>query len=236
MADEEVQDLRQELSFLYRVVQSVHSLELAEVLKQIVDVAYTATKADSVLVYIVDPKKQQLVLRASKNPRENLFHKITMKMGEGITGWVAREKKAVAISAGANKDPRFKFFRSLPEDTFEAFLSVPIINKRGVVGVINVQHEKPHTHTRMEVNLLTAIGKLVGGAVENALLIEETLALKDALILRKLIEKAKGILMKRRGLTEEQAFSMLQKQSMNSGKSMKDIADAVITVDALQLR
>ena len=76
----------------------------------------------------------------------------------------------------------------MPEDKFEAFLSVPIINKRGVVGVINVQHEKPHTHTETEINLLSAMDKLVGGAVENALLVEETLELKDALELRKLME------------------------------------------------
>ena len=76
----------------------------------------------------------------------------------------------------------------MPEDKFEAFLSVPIINKRGVAGVINVQHEKQHTHTEAEINLLSAMGKLVGGAVENALLVEETLELKDALELRKLME------------------------------------------------
>ncbi|MBI2611159.1 GAF and ANTAR domain-containing protein [Candidatus Gottesmanbacteria bacterium] len=158
-----------------------------------------------------------------------------MKMGEGITGWVAKEKKPVAILEGASLDPRFKYFRSLPEDKFEAFLSVPIINKVGVVGVINVQHKKRHPHSQMEINLLSAIGKLVGGAVENALLVEESMALREALEMRKLIEKAKGILMKRKNISEQEAYREIQKESMDSRKSLKEVAEAVILADKLNL-
>ncbi len=223
-----------ELNFLYRVVQTVHSLELAEVLREIVNIASQVTKADSVLVYILDPKKQQLVLRASKNPHRELLTKIAMHLGEGITGWVAREKIPVAISANARHDPRFKFFRSLPEDRFEAFLSVPIMNRRGVVGVINVQHQKPHVHSNTEIQLLSAIGKLVGGAAQNALLVEETLELKEALELRKLVEKAKGILMKKKNLSESDAYKILQKESMDNRKSLKEVAEAILLVDKLK--
>lgn len=229
------ENLKRELSFLYRVARTVHSLELTEVLKEIVLVAAEVTKADSVLVYVLDPKTQELVLRASKNRHPDLLQKIAMKMGEGITGWVAREQMPVAIKSGARKDTRFKLFRSLPEDTFEAFLSVPIINKRGVVGVINAQHKRPHVHTDMEVNLLVAMGKLVGGAVENALLVEETMALKDALAIRKLVEKAKGILVKRRSIAEEEAYRILQKESMDTRTSLKDVAEAIILAAKLQL-
>lgn len=230
-----IKELKKELRFLYRVAQSVHSLEIDNLLKEIVQLASEITKADSCLIYILDKTKQTLSLRASKNPHKDLLQRITIKLGEGITGWVAREKRPVAISSGAAKDPRFKFFRSLPEDRFEAFLSVPIINKVGVVGVINVQHKKQHVHSNMEVNLLSAIGKLVGGAVENAILVEETLSLKEALDLRKLIEKAKGILMKRNNLNEDDAYRKIQKESMNSRKSLKEITEAVILADRFKL-
>lgn len=231
--DKAIKDLKRELSFLYKVAQSVHSLEIDELLKEIVKVASEITKADSCLIYVLDKNRQELVLRASKNPHADLLQRITMKLGEGITGWVAKEKKAVAISSGAAKDARFKLFRSLPEDKFEAFLSVPIINKVGVVGVINVQHKKKHAHSEMETNLLSAIGKLVGGAVENALLIEEALVLKEALEMRKLIEKAKGILMKKSRLSEDEAYSTLRKESMDSRKSLKEIAEAIILADKI---
>lgn len=230
-----INELKKELRFLYHVAQSVHSLEVAALLKEIVKLASEITQADSCLIYVLDPKKEELILRASKNPHKDLLQKVTLKLGEGITGWVAKEKKPVAITKGASHDPRFKFFRSLPEDKFEAFISVPIIYRQRVAGVINVQHKKKHIHSAMETNLLTAMGKLVGGAVENALLVEESLALKEALELRKLIEKAKGILMQRNNLTEDDAYRKIQKESMNSRKSLNEIAEAIILADKLHL-
>jgi len=231
MTDDEIKRLQKEVQLLYRVAETVHSLELSEVLQKIVSVVEEVTRGDSVLVYVLDPQKDELVLRASKNPHQDLLQKITMKKGEGITGWVAREKRAVAIAKGAAQDSRFKYFRSLPEDRFEAFLSVPILKKQEVIGVINVQHKAPHAHNTMEINLLTAIGKLVGGAVENARLLEETLTLKEALELRKLVERAKGILMKQRKISEDEAYTLLQKESMDLRKSLKEIADAVIIAE-----
>jgi uroporphyrinogen-III synthase len=233
MTKDEVKSLQRELAFLYRVTQSVYRLDLDEVLQEIVNIAEEVTEADSVLVYLVNGKADELSLRASKNPHPDLLRKITLKMGEGITGWVASQKQPVALAAGASQDPRFKYFRSLPEDRFEAFLSVPIISKRGVVGVINVQHKKAHEHGEMESNLLAAFGKLVGGAVENALLVEETLALKEALEIRKLVEKAKGVLMKRRKLSEDEAFKIIQKESMDTRKSLREIAEAILLMDKM---
>ena len=228
-----IKELKKELSLLYHVAQTVYSLEIDELLYEIVKIVEDVTEADSCLIYVLDSKKQELVLRASKNPHADLLHKVKMKLGEGITGWVAKEKKPVAISSGASKDTRFKYFRSLPEDRFEAFLSVPIINKHGVVGVINIQHKNKHLHSPIEVNLLSAIGKLVGGAVENALLIEETLSLRESLEIRKLVERAKGILMKKNSLSENEAYKIMQKESMRLRKSLKEIAEAIVLADRI---
>lgn len=230
-----IKELRKELELLYRVAQSVHSLQIDELLKEIVKIVSGITKADSCLIYTLDNGKQELILRASKNPHTDLMKKIKMKVGEGITGWVAKERKPVVISQGANKDSRFKYFRSLPEDRFEAFLSVPIVDRHGVCGVINVQHRKKHIHTQMEINLLTAIGKLVGGAVENALLIEESLALREALEMRKILEIAKGILMKIKGIPEEEAFRLIQKESMDNRKSIKEISEIIILANKMKM-
>jgi uroporphyrinogen-III synthase len=233
--DAKYKNTKQELDFLYQIARTVYSLEIDELLRKIVDIAIDVTRGDSCLIYVFDHKKKELALRASKNPHADLFKKIKMRLGEGITGWVAKEKKAVAISCGANCDSRFKYFRSLPEDQFEAFLSVPIINRHGVCGVINVQHKTRHVHSKMEINLLSAIGKLVGGAVENALLIEESLALKEALEIRKVIEQAKGILMRKRKVDEDEAYRAIQKESMNSRKTLKEIAEVIILADKFQL-
>ncbi len=94
-------------------------------------------------------------------------------MGEGITGWVARERTRVVIPSNASDDSRFKFFHNLPEDRYQAFVSVPILAKKEVIGVINVQHKRPRRYREDELALLTTIANQVGGAIENARLYAE---------------------------------------------------------------
>src|SRR5215510_11284188 len=118
----------QELLILYQISQSISStLDLDQVLRQIIDLVVDVTHGDSCLLYLLDETGDFLVLRASKNPHPRLIGKISVKVGEGITGWVAQEAQPVAIARHASKDTRFKFFNSLPEDKYEAFLSVPIV-------------------------------------------------------------------------------------------------------------
>lgn len=166
----------QELRILHLISQSIScSLDLDKVLKEIVDLVVDVTQCDSCLLYLIDESEPYLFLRASKNPHPKLIGKIALRVGEGITGWVAETAEPVAISSGAGTDPRFKVFNNLPEDRYEAFLSVPIIvPPERVVGVINVQHREPRQHTQAERTLLSIIGHQVGTAIENAHLYEET--------------------------------------------------------------
>jgi GAF domain-containing protein len=99
-----------------------------------------------------------------------------LKIGEGVTGWVAQHQSIVALAAKASQDRRFKSFSSLPEDTYEAFLSVPLITSGRVIGVINVHHSLPHEHRPEEVALLNYVAEQMGGAIEKARLAEQSLA------------------------------------------------------------
>lgn len=218
-----------ELEILLAIVDSIaYNLNLDAVLQQIVEVVYKETLADSIFLYIFDEPSAQVVLRASKNPHPALLGKVSLNLGEGITGWVAEHKKIVEITKNASDDKRFKFFHNLPEDRYEAFLSLPVTFRGKLIGVVNIQYKKPKKHTSEQIRLFSTIAKQVGGALENARLVSESQALKDALETRKLIDQAKGILIKRGGLTEPEAYSHLQKLSMKHRKSMKEVAEAVI--------
>ena len=166
----------QELRILHEISQSIScNLDLDQVLKEIIDLVVDVTRCDSCLLYLVDESEPYLFLRASKNPHPRLIGRIALKVGEGITGWVAENAELVVIDKNAGKDPRFKVFNNLPEDRYDAFLSVPIIVAPDkVIGVINVQHRKSHRHTDRERTLISIIGHQVGGAIENARLYEET--------------------------------------------------------------
>lgn len=138
----------------------VRQMSLPEVLKGIVELIVEFMECDSCLVYLLD--NDELVLCASNSPNLAALGKVRLKLTEGLTGWVAREKRLLAISREAYKDPRFKFFGDLPEDVFEAFLSAPVIARNRIVGVINVQHRFPHPHTGSEMEVLSTVGEQVG--------------------------------------------------------------------------
>jgi uroporphyrinogen-III synthase len=217
----------QELKILHEIIETIsYNFDLKEVLRRIVSIVSGVTKADSCFLYLIDG--DNLTLRASLNPKPLEIGNIKLKNGEGITGWVARHKLTVAITSEAYNDPRFKSVNSLPEDKFEGFLSVPIVYRDKVLGVINVQHCKPRAYSKTEIILFELIAKAVGGAVENALLFSEKEALKAALETRKVIEKAKGILMKEFRIGEEDAYKLLHKKAMDKRMGMKEIANAVI--------
>ncbi len=166
----------QELKILQQISQSIScSLDLDQVLREIIDLVVDVTRGDSCLVYLLDETEEFLVLNASKNPHPRLIGKIAVKVGEGITGWVAKEAQPVAIARHASKDSRFKMFHTLPEDKYEAFLSAPIVAPFDrVIGVINVQHRRAHRHSDREKILLSIIGHQVGSAILNARLYQET--------------------------------------------------------------
>jgi len=165
----------EEIKILRKVVDITSSeLDLALVLKEVVKIVTEMTSADSVFVYLFDEKREHLILMASKTAHKEELGKIHLKTGEGITGWVAKENKPVAIAQNAYKDPRFKSFDVLPEDRYEAFLSVPIIYQGKAIGVVNVQHKRPHDYAANTINLIYMIAKQVGGVIENAWLFEQT--------------------------------------------------------------
>ncbi len=163
-----------ELELLQRITGSISSnLDLKVVLKEIVALVVELTGADACLIYLLNDQKDALVLQASKIPHPKLIGRIRVEVGEGITGWVARERRMVVISEEAENDPRFKFFQYLPEDRYHAFLSVPVISKGEVIGVLNVQHQQAHQHPEGELVLMSTIGQQVGSAIENARLYDE---------------------------------------------------------------
>lgn len=200
-----------------------------EVLARVVEFASALVKCDSCLIYVLEG--EELVLRASRARQPEVVDRLKLRLGEGITGWVAEHHEPVALSEKAAQDPRFQFFNELPEDSYEAILSVPLMCRDRVVGVINLQHRLPHVYKKREIRLISTIGFLVGAEIELARLEEVNSNLSGQLQARKLIERAKGILQRDLRLSEEQAYLALQRQSRQRRRPMKEIAQAIILSD-----
>ncbi|HYR91042.1 MAG TPA: GAF domain-containing protein [Terriglobia bacterium] len=226
---------------LHRVSGIVSSaMTLKEMLDELIGLVLGVTNCDACLVYLLEEAAGEIVLCASQLPHAREIGNIRLKVGEGVTGWVAQHRSPVALASHAASDVRFKSFTSLPEDTYEAFLSVPLINGGRVIGVINVHHKRPHLHTSEEIRLLTYVAEQMGGAIakaslleQNAKLVAETLEMKRQLEARKVIERAKGILQRWHGMTEEEAYMDLRSQSRRLRRPMQELADAIILADEL---
>jgi GAF domain-containing protein len=166
---------RSQVELLHQISNIVSSnLGLERMLQELIGMAVSVTGCDACLVYLVDHASHEIVLRASQLPHTREIGNIRMKMGEGITGWVAQHKSVVALPANASADARFKTFQALPEDTYQAFLSVPLISNGELIGVINVHHKAKHAHTPEETALIGFIGEQLGGAIAKSKLEERT--------------------------------------------------------------
>ena len=153
--------VEQQLRLFQRVSRLMtRDLELDGVLQEMVNLVSDFLQCDSCLIYLVE--EGQLVLCASSEPHRQNIGRVRLRLDEGLTGWVARERRLLAISREAYNDSRFKYFKDLPQDTFEAFLSVPIISQNKVVGVINVQHREPRTHSGGDMEMLSTLGEQIG--------------------------------------------------------------------------
>jgi signal transduction protein with GAF and PtsI domain len=205
---------------------------LHAVLARVVEFVSSVVPCDSCFIYVLE--EDDLVLRASKTPHPDVVDRLKMRVGEGITGWVAEHRKPVAVGRHAFEDPRFQTFNELPEDRYEAFLSVPVLSRSKLVGVINLQHRQPHDHTRRDIQLISMIGFLVGAEIEMARLEVENSQLSERLETRKVVDRAKGILQRDLGITEEEAYLTIQRQSRQRRKSKKEIAEAIVLGDELR--
>jgi uroporphyrinogen-III synthase len=211
-----------------------------EMLGEVIGLTVQASDCDACLVYLIDHSSDEIVLRASQVPHANDLGNLRIKIGEGITGWVAEHKSVVALPSNAASDARFKRFQTLVEDTYQAFLSVPIVSGGELIGVINVHHRSSHDHSSEEISTLIFIGEQLGVSIskslleeENARLLEETQEMKRELETRKLMERAKGILQQNHNITEEEAYLRLRNQSRRLRRPIRELAEAIILAEEL---
>jgi signal transduction protein with GAF and PtsI domain len=155
------EDTERQLRLLQKISRfMVRDTPIASDLERVVSLVVEYMHSDACLLYLLN--NEELILCASNNPQAGTLGNVRLKLGEGLTGWVASERRLLSISREAFSDPRFKRFTDLPEDTYEAFLSAPITIHGRVSGVINVQHREPHAHSGGEMELLTTIGEQLG--------------------------------------------------------------------------
>ena len=202
-------------------------LYLGDVLKLIVTLTANVMKAKICSLWLLDEKTQELKISATQAMSDEYLKERVLKVGEGIVGMVAKEKKPIVIS-NVLTDPIYKEKKLARKENLVSMLSVPMRLKKRLIGVINCYTTSEYKFTKSDIDLLSAVANQAAVAVENTELLVKTKVIQEELEGRKKIEKAKGILMKEQNLTEEEAYNLLRKSSMDKRVQMKDIAEAII--------
>lgn len=213
------------LSKISKAIASEQYLE--DILGLIVAVTAQVMNSKICSLWILEEKEKELRLRATQAIDEEYLKERTLKLGEGIVGLVAQLKKPMIIS-NISKESKYKEKQLARKLGLRSMLSVPMEVKGKVIGVINSYTSTPHDFTETEIDILTSVANQAAVAIENTELMVKTRVIQEELENRKKIERAKGILMRDEGLTEEEAYLRIQKYAMNTRKTMREIAEAII--------
>jgi signal transduction protein with GAF and PtsI domain len=224
---EDARKKARQIEALSQVSQSITSDRyLEEILHLIVTVTAEMTNSTLCSIMIHD-HEQGLVIRATQTLSQEYRNKPPIKIGESISGVVFRDGVPIQVE-DVQKDLRYSFKDLARKENLVSLLSVPMLIKNRPIGVINVYTSRSHHFSDDEIKVLQTVANQAAIAWENTGLLQKTLEMEEALESRKKIDRAKGILMKMHRITEDEAYRLLQKKSMNIRKSMKEIAEAIL--------
>jgi len=216
------------LNTLSKISRAITSdLYLEDVLKLIVSLTANVMGAKICALWLLDDKKKELRLRATQAMSREYLRERSIKYGEGIVGLVAKDKKPMAI-LNVTTDPRYKEKDLAVKENLVSMLSLPMMVKKKVIGVINCYTTTAYKFTKRDKDLLTSVANQAAVAIENTELLVKTKIAQEELENRKKIEKAKGILMKEQDLSEDEAYALIRRSSMDKRVHMRDIAEAII--------
>ncbi len=224
---------RKHLESLSRISGAITSdLYIEDILKLIVTVTAETMGSKICSLMLVDKDANELVVRATQSISERYIKKPNVKVGEGIAGRVFAEGQPITV-ADVKKDPRYANRELAKTEKLCSLLSVPMSVKGKRIGVFNLYTDKPHKFTEHEKTLIKAVADQAAVAIENTELIVKSKVIQEELESRKIIERAKDMLAERESLSAQEAFRIMQKQSMNRRVSMRKIAEAIIMTSEL---
>ncbi len=211
-------------------------LYLEDILKLIVMVTAKVTGFEICSLWLVDesvsPKKIRLKATQAIDPE--YVKNRSLDRVEGVVGFVATHNQHLVVP-DVLKEPRFKEKEMAKKLGLISMLSVPLqVKDEKVIGVLNCFTSEPHEFTTTEINLMTAVANQAAIAILNTELMVKTEVIREELETRKLAERAKEVLMRRRNMNADKAYRWMQKRSMDSRKSMRHVAEAVLLSEELE--
>ena len=210
-------------------------LFLEDLLKLIVMVTAKVTSVEICSLWLIDEniKPPQIRLKVTQSIDPEYIKDRSLNLDEGVVGYVITHKRPISIN-NVLRSKRFKEKEMARKLGLVSMIGIPLqLKDEKIIGVLNCFTVSPHRFSETEINLLTAVANQAAIAIMNAELILKAKAIQEELETRKLIERAKEILVRRRSLDVDSAFRWIQKRSMDSRKSMREVAEAFLLSEDL---
>lgn len=221
---------------LMDISQAITSdLFLEDLFKLIVMVTARVTGVEICSLWLVDENDNPPLVRlkATQSIDRDYVKDRVLRLHEGVVGYVISTQRPLYIP-NVLENERFKEKDMARRLGLVSMVGVPLQGKEDkVVGVLNCFTVKPHVFSATDINMLAAVASQAAVALHNTELIIKTRVIEQELKSRKIIERAKEILMQRREMNGEEAYRWIRKRSMDARKSMLDIAEAIVLSDEL---
>lgn len=175
----ETEVLKDEVDRLYSVLETnaliSSSLDLAFVLGTLMEKAKEVTRAEASSLMLVDEEAQELYFHTIRGEKSEALKSIRLKIGEGISGWVAQEGQPVLVENAAD-DPRFSH-KADDKSHFvtKSMICVPLKSRRRILGtvqVLNKVEQYGNQFNRQDLRLFEGLANQAAIAIENARLHE----------------------------------------------------------------
>ncbi len=217
-----------QIEVLSKVANLITSgMYLEELLRLIVSVTAEIMNSKISSLMLLDHEKKELVVKATQSISEAYNKKPNIKLGEGIAGQVALNNKAIVVR-DIRKEKKYLNQDIAKKEGLCSLASVPMAVKGRVVGVLNCYTSEKHDFSKTELELLSVLANQAAIAIENAELDLRARSAEEALTTRKVVERARDILAQEANVLPSEAYRLIQKQSMDSRKSMREVAEAII--------
>lgn len=229
----EEQTFERHIQALTKISKAITSDRYIEdILRLVVTVTAETMRSKICSLWLLDDNDNALKLRATQSMSEDYLKERSLKIGEGIVGHVALTRKPRSV-LNVLEEPEYKEKELARKEGLVSILSVPMVVKDRVVGVINCYTSCPHEFTETEKNVLITVANEAAVAIENTELLVKTRVIQEELESRKLVERAKDVLMTQRGLSGAEAYRWIQKRSMDTRKSMREISEAIVLTEEI---
>lgn len=154
-----------ELSWIFSDSNSIETF-----LQKIVQMVAGHIRADVCSIYLYNEEDQQLVLTATHGLNPDSVGKVTLRLGEGLTGLAMKEMRTISEHRGRD-NPAFKFFPGIDEEKYDAFLAVPMALGLSKIGVLVAQRGGKNPFTEQDALAMRAVTSQLANIIENAKLL-----------------------------------------------------------------